>query len=317
MNIARITLLIVVGVIFALPAVAQRTFSTDILSETFGFDENTKKSVALEDLHQGCEYRDCIPSIDDPKFVTVGQAGFIADEDLVLGLSLNGYFRAYPTRILDQHEIVNDIVAGIPIAITWCPLCGSAVAVIREVDDVMTEFGVSGLLFNSDLVLYDRRTETLWEQIGAKGIVGPLTGEKLILTPVTTTRWGTWRTAHPDTIVLSEDTGFPYDYSKDAYARYRQSGQLMFPVSGNDDSIHPKTVVFGFDVHGRKIAVTESQLNESGSFDLDLAGEKFVINSAEDGSVWMQSETGDDIFDPVRLYWFAWYTFHPDTELLQ
>ncbi|MDH3439877.1 MAG: DUF3179 domain-containing protein [Gammaproteobacteria bacterium] len=309
--------LIVVCLFLTVPASAQRTFSTDILSETFGFDKSTKKSVALEDLKQGCEYRDCIPSIDNPKFVAIEDANHVADDDLVLAISLSGYKRAYPVRILDQHEIVNDIVAGIPLAITWCPLCGSAVAVHREIDGVMTEFGVSGVLYNSDLVFYDRKTETLWDQIEAKGIVGPLTGQTLQMKSVTMTRWGRWKAAHPDTLVLSDDTGFPYDYSKDAYARYRSSEQLMFPVSRNDDSVRPKTVVFGFDVMGNKVAIAESRLSEHEPVEWNNNGEKMLVDLAEDGSVWMSNSIGDEVYSPVRLFWFAWYAFHPETELIQ
>jgi len=310
--------LIVVCLFMTVPASAQRAFSTDILSDTFGFDENTKKSVALEDLNQGCEYRDCIPSIDNPKFVAAEDANHVADDDLVLAISLSGYKRAYPARILDQHEIVNDIVAGIPLAITWCPLCGSAVAVHREIDGVMTEFGVSGVLYNSDLVFYDRKTETLWDQIEAKGIVGPLTGQTLQMKSVTMTRWGKWRAAHPDTLVLSDDTGFPYDYSKDAYARYRSSEKLMFPVSRNDNTLHPKTVVFGFDIGDAKIAVTEDRLQSTSEYEYELDGEVYTITLNDDGSVWMMNSGGaNEVFSPVRLFWFAWYTFHPETELIQ
>ena len=108
-------------------------YDTDILRDTFGFDASTTKSVALEDLHQGCPARDCIPSIDSPKYVSAEEAAHVADEDMVVAISLHGDQRAYPARILDRHEIVNDTIGGVPIAITWCPLCGSAVGIEREV----------------------------------------------------------------------------------------------------------------------------------------------------------------------------------------
>lgn len=314
----RRILLLVAGLGLALPVLAQRTFDRDILSETFGYDDSTKQLVSLDDLHQGCARRDCIPSIDDPKFVLSSEATHVADDDLVLALSLKGYYRAYPTRILDQHEIVNDIVAGNPVAVTWCPLCGSAVAVSRDIGGVTTEFGVSGLLYNSDLVFYDRRTETLWDQVEAKGIVGPLAGEELALIPVSLTRWSRWKAAHPETIVLSEETGFPYDYSQDAYARYRNSSQLMFPVSRNDDTLHPKTVVFGFDIDGSKIAVTENKLEAAPEYDYTLGSDTYRIALHDDGAVTMtNNDDAEDRFAPVRLYWFAWFTFHPETELIQ
>ena len=173
---------------FAMSAQAQRAFDVDIVHETFRFSSSTKKSVSLDDLHQGCPARDCIPSIDNPKFVSAADAAHVTDDEVVIAIAFGNEFRAYPARILDHHEIVNDTIAGEPIAITWCPLCGSAVGVRRKVGETVTEFGVSGLLYNSDLVFYDRETETLWDQVGAKGIVGPLTGQALDLVPVTMTR---------------------------------------------------------------------------------------------------------------------------------
>jgi len=306
------TLLLVV----TFPAAAQRAYNIDILEDTFGFDRHSTKSISLSDLNQGCQRRDCIPSIDDPKYVSVAEATHVDDDDVVLALSLKGYHRAWPARILDQHEIVNDLIAGMPIAITWCPLCGSAVGVIREIDGQVTEFGVSGLLYNSDLVFYDRKTETLWDQIEAKGIVGPLTGTELELVPITMTRWGKWKTAHPDTLVLSADTGFAFDYSRDAYGNYRDQKRLMFPVANTSSAIHPKSVVFGFDFGGQQIAFTESLLEQSAPVEREIGGQSFDISLADDGEVKMANrESGEEYF-PVRSYWFAWYTFHPETELV-
>ena len=303
--------------LMSLPALSQMPFGTDILRDTFRYGDNTKKSVSLRDLHQGCRSRDCIPSIDRPKYVAAADADHVADDDLVLTLSLKGYHRAWPTRILDQHEIVNDIIADIPVAITWCPLCGSAIGVVREFDGQVTEFGVSGLLYNSDLVFYDRKTETLWDQIEAKGIVGPLTGTELELIPISVSRWGKWKDAHPDTLVLSEDTGFALDYSRVAYGDYRSSNRLMFPVSRNNDVIPPKTVVYGFQVGDQAIAFTESLLQESQNVAYENTGGHFDITLAKDGGVSMTSRDANEVFHPVRLFWFAWYTFHPDTDLVR
>src|SRR3546814_872206 len=135
---------------------AARTWPVNVLSETFGFDENTPAEVPLSELIQGCPARDCIPAIENPKFVSAEQADFLADDDIVLAISVDGVHRAYPTAILSRHEIVNDTIAGQPIAITYCPLCGSGAAFSRRIDGEVTTFGVSGVLHNSDLVLYDR-----------------------------------------------------------------------------------------------------------------------------------------------------------------
>ena len=301
----------------AWPAFAQRSFETDILADTFGFDDATPKSVSLDDLQQGCPARDCIPSIDDPKFVAVAGAGHVADDDIVLALAWKGEYRAYPTRILDQHEIVNDVVAGTPIAITYCPLCGSGVGVRREIDGKVVEFGVSGVLYNSDLVLYDRTTETLWDQIIAEGIVGPLTGNKLELVAITMTRWSTWKAAHPDTLVLSPDPDNGRDYTQDYYAKYRQEDRLVFPVSRSSDTVRPKTVVYGFDLGKHSVAITESLLQQSSQYEWNAEGRTISFSLSEDGSVEARDLESGDTFMATRLFWFAWFTFHPQTELLQ
>lgn len=295
---------------------AERTFDVDILAETFGFDDSSKKSVSLDDLQQGCPARDCIPSIDQPKFVAADDAIHVGDDDIVIAISHNGEHRAYPARILDHHEIVNDTIAGEPIAITWCPLCGSAVGVRRIVGGQITDFGVSGILFNSDLVLYDRKSETLWDQIIAEGIVGPMTGAKLELVPVTMTRWSRWHEAHPDTLVLSADTGFDEDYSVDYYAKYRDSTRLMFPVNARDDRMHPKSVVFGFTIDQKTVAFAESLLQKHGTYRYALNGVELAVTLYDDGTVELERSDSLEILEPIRLYWFAWFTFHPQTELV-
>jgi Protein of unknown function (DUF3179) len=293
---------------------AQRSYDVDILAETFGFDAATKKSVALADLRQGCPVRDCIPSIDGPKFVSAEEATHVGDDELVITLSYKGEYRAYPSKILDHHEIVNDTIAGDPLAITWCPLCGSAVGIERTVGGEITEFGVSGVLYNSDLVLYDRATETLWDQIEATGVVGTMTGVELTLVPVSMSRWAKWRGKHPDTLVLSADTGFEYDYTQDRFAEYRDSTRLFMPVSASDDRVHAKTVVFGFDLPSGAVAYAESVLPVDGSYSHDLNGAEAVVTLHDDGKVTMQRD--DQTYHPIRVFWFAWYTFHPETDLL-
>ena len=293
---------------------AQRSYDVDILAETFGFDDTTKKSVDLSDLHQGCPARDCIPSIDNPKYVSADEAAHVADDELVITLSYKGQYRAYPSKILDHHEVVNDTIAGDPLAITWCPLCGSAVGIERTVGGTVTEFGVSGVLYNSDLVLYDRATETLWDQIEAKGVVGTMTDVELTLVPVSMSKWAKWRDKHPDTLILSADTGFEYDYSQDRYAEYRGSTQLFMPVSASDERVHAKTVVFGFDLASGSVAYAESVLEKDGTYSHALGGSEAVVTLHDDGNVTLQR--GDETHHPIRVFWFAWYTFHPETDLI-
>ncbi len=307
----RLLLILFVSALAASPATAERSFDTDILADTFGFDADTRKSVPLDKLMQGCPARDCIPSIDAPKYLSADDASHVRDNDLVITLSYKGAHWAFPTKILDHHEIVNDTFAGDPLAVTWCPLCGSAVGIRRLVGETVTTFGVSGVLYNSDLVLYDRATETLWDQIGARGIVGPMTDTQLEFVPVSMAKWSKWKTRHPDSLVLSTDTGFDKDYTADRYAEYRDSTRLFMPVAATDDRLHAKTVVYGFDLADGEIAYTEAVLEQP--FTHEFAGKETIVSIDADGSVTMRR--GGEIYYPIRLFWFAWYTFHPETEL--
>jgi hypothetical protein len=292
-----------------------RTFETDILADTFGFGLQTKRAVDLADLHQGCPARDCIPSIDNPVFVAADAAGFLSDDDIVLAIEHGGEARAYPTRILNLHEIVNDTIGADPVAITFCPLCGSGLAFRRVVDGEVTELGVSGVLYNSDLVFYDRNTGTLWDQVEGKGIVGPMTGATLDTLPLTMTRWGRWRASHPQTRVLSTETGYDEDYSVDPYAEYAHSARIVFPVAGTDERLHPKSVVFGAFIDDRYVAYSERLLEDEGEFEDRLGDRELAVELHADGSVTIQDRQSGESFTPTRLFWFAWFAFHPETEI--
>lgn len=294
---------------------AARTWPVNVLAETFKFSESTPAEVALTDLVQGCPERDCIPSIDAPKFVTAAEAGFVGDDDIVLALTVDGVSRAYPTAILSRHEIVNDTIAGQPVAITYCPLCGSGAAFSRQIGDQVTTFGVSGVLHNSDLVMYDRASETLWAQVIGHGIVGPRSGQNLASVELTQVEWQTWRAAHPDTQVLSTDTGFPIDYQSNPYGDYASSDRVLFPLAHRDQRIHPKMVVFGISIGSAALAVTDEFLRANPRLETELGGRKLVVERAADGSVRATDANDGSVVPAIRLFWFAWASFHPDTAL--
>lgn len=293
---------------------AARSWPVDVLRETFGFDDNTPAQVPLSELIQGCPARDCIPAIENPKFVSAAEADFLADDDLVLAISVDGVHRAYPTSILSRHEVVNDTIAGQPIAITYCPLCGSGAAFSRRIAGEVTTFGVSGVLHNSDLVLYDRASNTLWAQVIGRGIVGQRSGENLTSLPVTQVEWKAWRSEHPDTQVLSTDTGFAMAYTANPYGDYASSEKVFFPLVNRDTRIHPKMVVFGIEIGAASLAVTEEYLRAHPRIETALAGEKLVIERAADGMV-NASRADGSVVPAIRLFWFAWASFHPKTEL--
>lgn len=229
-----------------------------------------------------------------------------------MAIDHNGDKRAWPIRILDFHEIVNDTIGGDPVAVTWCPLCGSGLAFRREVDGEVVEFGVSGLLHDSDLVMYDRKTNSLWQQITGQAVMGPAMGQTLREVPATITEWATWKSAHPETRVLSPpDSARDYGHSRH-YADYEESDRLMFPAAQRDLSVHPKTVVHGFSIDGQHLAVTEKALDENERIETRFGEHALVITRNPDGSVTAVDDSGRE-HSAVRSFWFAWFNFHPDT----
>ncbi|UCF99894.1 MAG: DUF3179 domain-containing protein [Spirochaetaceae bacterium] len=265
-------------------------------------------------IFSGGPPKDGIPSIDNPLFVSVSEADrWIEDNELVLAIDYKGIKRVYPFQILVWHEIVNDTIAGDPILVTYCPLCGSGIAYKRILGGEAVEFGTTGKLYNSNLVMYDRKTDTWWTQIDGKAIVGELTGQELTEVSIDTVTWREWKAAHPDSEVLSQDTGFSRPYGRDPYGSYYEDSFLMFPVENEDQRIHPKTVIFGIELDGVYKAYKEEDVVQKGSFEDTVAGIRIRINRDAAGIVTFTNlDSGQEIVKE-RDFWFAWYAFHPDT----
>jgi hypothetical protein len=268
---------------------------------------------------QGCPFKDCIPSIDNPKFESAGSADeWLDDTDIVFALEYEGEVRSYPQRILNWHEIVNDEVAGDPLAVTFCPLCGSALAFDRGVDGQILEFGVSGKLHNNDLVMYDRETETLWQQITGEAIVGELFGKRLKQIPLNGMRWSQFKEQFPDAKVLSRDTGFSRNYDIYPYGDYEEDASPLFPVQGGVDStIHPKALVYGVEVgEGKYKAYPEEKLIrlQSNKLEDSIDGVDLEIMYNNGDIRVVRLDTGEEIA-ATRLFWFAWKAFRPETKL--
>lgn len=279
--------------------------------------EKEKAKIDLSKLKQGCPVKDCIPAIDNPKFISATEAeklNQIEDSDVVFAVFHKEEARAYPQRILNWHEIVNDKVAGDTIAITFCPLCGTAIGYERPEDST---FGVSGKLVNSNLVMYDRKTQTLWQQLGGEAIVGELVGQKLKPFPVDTLLWKDWKKLHPDTLVLSQDTGYSRDYAHYPYGSYEQDRSVYFPAEGESDNrLHPKQIVWGIEINGKFKAYDDKKLAEVESLEETFNGVKLKIVRNKEGQVRITKEDGGKII-PDRSMWFAWVSFHPDTDLFK
>jgi hypothetical protein len=240
---------------------------------------------------------------------------WIADDELVLALIHKGIERVYPLQVIVWHEIVNDIVAGSPLLISYCPLSGSGLAYERTIDGLTVEFGTSGKLYNSNLVMYDRKTDTYWSQIGGLAIVGELAGRTLTPISLDTVAWRDWKATHPGSEVLSQDTGFDRDYGRDPYGDYCQESFIWFPVEGRDNRIHPKTVVFGIEVGGAYVAYREEELIKMRVIEDRIDGVRIRISRDAAGIVSVVNLGTDESIVKEREYWFAWYAFHPDTRL--
>lgn len=253
-------------------------------------------------------------------FVSIEEADeWIQDNELVLALIYKNEIRVYPLQILVWHEIANDVVAGDPILVTYCPLCGSGIAYERKIEingeKVITRFGTSGKLYNSNLVMYDETTDTYWQQIDGKAIVGELTGQELKEISIDTVSWRDWKIAHPDSEVLSQDTGIGRNYGRDPYGNYYEDSFLIFPVENEDNRIHPKTQIVGIEVNGKYKAYIREGIDKEEKIQDNLSGVNIEIEKLEDGRVIIKNkDTGKEIIKEEDM-WFAWYAFHPETEL--
>ena len=190
-----------------------------------GFDTRIH-SIPLEGIKSGGPPKDGIPALTEPTFLDGEAARFLKPTDLVIGVSMNGSHRAYPLKILDRHENVNDTIGRTPIAVSYCPLCKSSLVFDRRVGGSTREFGISGLLYNSNVLIYDRqsnpRQESLWSQVEMRAVTGPAAEQGLTLTllPSEMTDWGSWRQRYPHTQVLSNLTGHGRDYDRSVYQDY-------------------------------------------------------------------------------------------------
>lgn len=279
----------------------------------------TGAKIEIEKLAQGClGGQDCIPSIDKPEFESIKEADlWLNGNDIVFTLNYNDVQKAYPQRILNWHEIVNDSIGDDDIIVTFCPLCGSALAFKREVNKTTTQFGVSGKLYNSDLVMYDRFEGNLWQQITGEAIVGPAAqrDEFLKTIPITTTTWDEWKAEFPDTQVLSRNTTYSRDYDAYPYGTYEYNDEVFFGGENLDTSLQIKTVVYGIEIDGKTKAYTEGALRRENTINDQIGKAKIKIIRKGSGEIIItNSETGE-IIPSVRLFWFSWATFNPDTEL--
>lgn len=234
--------------------------------------------IDVSELRSGGPPPDGIPSIDEPRFLATSDVRFLENVEPVLALEIDGDERAYPLQVMTWHEVVNDTVAGIPVAVTYCPLCNTAIAFDRRLDARVLSFGTSGMLFNSALVMYDRQTESLWSHFTSQALAGVLTGERLATFPVSVVSWAEWRSAHPSGRVLSRDTGFERDYGRNPYPGYDDVDTPPFLFDGEvDGRLAAKERIVGIGLNRDPVAVRLAPLSDRGVLVVEVGGESLTV----------------------------------------
>jgi hypothetical protein len=267
----------------------------------------------VEEILAGGPPRDGIPALDHPPFLRAPEASW-GDDEPVLGAVVRGEARAYPVAVLNWHELVNDTLGGEPILVSFCPLCGTGLVFDRRVGGEVRTFGVSGLLYRSDLLMYDHGSESLWSQISAEAVTGPLLGQRLRVLRARMDQWGQWRRDHPESTVLSRETGHRRDYDRSPYAAYADSRRLIFPAAV-DRRYHPKMPTLGLRVPGQGArAYPASELVRAGApVEERFLGHRVRIAYDADRQVF-EVEAPPEV-EVVEGFWFAWAAFHPETSV--
>lgn len=233
--------------------------------------------VDPNEIRSGGPPPDGIPPIDEPTFVRQCSVDWLTASDPVLSLEIDGDARAYPLRVMTWHELANDTIGGVPVTVSYCPLCNSALAYDRRAGDRVLDFGTSGSLFNSALVMYDRQTESLWSHFTARAVVGVLTGTELDTFPMQTVAFEDFRSEHPDGLVLSRDTGFDRDYGRNPYSGYDDPDSSPFLFEGDIDPALPaKTRVVTLERGGGAVAIVQERLLEERVLEFEMGGETLV-----------------------------------------
>ncbi len=314
-------------------------------------------TIRLDEVRRGGVRQDGIPPLRSPAMIAAPAASYLGDDDVVFGIEVEGDVRAYPKRILAWHEFFTDRVGGIPVAGVYCTLCGTVILYETDLGGVQHQLGTSGFLYRSNKLMYDRATQSLWNTFSGEPVIGPLAGRGIRLPrrSVVTTTWGEWRRRHPETKVLSLDTGFERDYSEGAaYRDYFATDELMFGVPQRDRRLANKAEVLALvfpEQPGEVLAIAQEfllahPLHHDHIGDLgfvvvtDPSGANRVYATggltfatfdgdraltATDGGEWTLSEDALESADGRRLprlpsqraFWFGWYAAYPQTRLVR
>lgn len=320
------------------------------------FDDSRPTTIRLDEIRWGGVVQDGIPPLRQPEMIKAEDAKYLADSDVVFGVKINGDARAYPQRILAWHEMFVDTIGGVDFAGVYCTLCGAVILYETNHNGIDHEVGTSGFLYRSNKVMYDKKTQSLWSTTLGEPTVGPLVGKGIQLkrSYVVTSTWGEWRRRHPDTQVLSIDTGHQRNYGEGvAYAAYFGTDELMFTVPKTDDRLPNKAEILALwypDKSDATVAISASFLADKPVYHHQVGDQPVVVltdssganrvyetNNVQfntydgdtiavdtNGKKWTLSESAlvgaDDQklqrLPAHRAFWFGWYATFNDTELV-
>jgi len=273
-------------------------------------------ALPLEEMFIGGPARENIKPIDKPEFASAKDDNFLTGKDLVIGIAYNGMVKAYPARILNHHEVVNDRFGDKPVAVTYSPLSGTAIAYHAELKGQAQSFGVSGMVYNNNTLFFDQKTQSLWAQALGQSVAGKNSGEFLEQIPATWTTWDNWKSMHPNTLVLSRHTGFEIDYAEDPYAEYESSRGLNYPINKVNKLMPLKEKVVGIEVNGmyRAYPMFVLQLENKPLIADTFNGLDLLIRYDKESKTATVTNVKGEVIPSVTGYWYSWYAFHPETD---
>ncbi len=308
---------------FSLPKGESQKIMTDVEGEQkeIMMTNGVKHSVPLDEILSGGPPKDGIPPIDDPKFISIKEVDvWLKEGEPGLAISIGSVNRFYPYQILVWHEIVNDIIGGQRILVTYCPLCLTGIVFDPLVKGERVEFGTSGKLWKSNLVMYDRKTESLWPQVLGEAVVGEMTGTKLKVISSDQVLYGNWKKQYPDGQILSRDTGAVRFYGSNPYGDYFSATDLALSLAKPKDTRLPNdALVFGIVIDGKAKAYSVESIKKSGVVEDKFAGKTFILRRDKElDVVRIFEKTSDGLekrINPFSAFWFSWAAAHPDSEL--
>jgi hypothetical protein len=320
------------------------------------FDTSRETRIRLDEVRWGGVLQDGIPPLRQPAMLTAAEASYLEDDNIVFGIEINGDARAYPKRILAWHEMFVDKIGGISFAGVYCTLCGAVILYQTNHNGTQHDLGTSGFLYRSNKLMYDNATQSLWNTTWGEPVIGPLVGQDIRLerSYLVTTNWGEWKRRHPDSKVLSLDTGYSRNYDEGvAYRHYFATDELMFSISTSDSRLNNKDEILALtfpEYSEDTMAISASFLQDKPVYANRLGSVEFVVLTDSSGAnrvyeaknhrfvkydqddslidsegmKWKLSEdrlkSGDQTLARLpahRAFWFGWHSAFPDTQLIR